>query len=51
MILYIKDTPQKKKTHPKTPRHHEQLQQSSRTQIQLQKSAAFLYTNNEQIEK
>jgi hypothetical protein len=35
----------------KTPRHHKQLQQSSRIQNQLKKTVAFLYTNNEQIEK
>jgi hypothetical protein len=39
MILYFKD--------PKTPRHHKQPQQCGR----IQKSVAFLYTNNEQIEK
>jgi hypothetical protein len=37
MILYLKDQ--------KTPRHHKQLQQSSRIQNH------FLYTNDEQIEK
>jgi hypothetical protein len=45
MILCLKDPEQK------TPRHHKHLQQSSRTQNQLQKSVAFVYNNNEQIEK
>jgi hypothetical protein len=35
----------------KTSRHHKHLQENSRIQINLQKSVAFLYTNNEQIEK
>jgi hypothetical protein len=48
MILYLKD---QKKLHPKTPRHHKQLQQCSRIQINLQKSTLFLHTNNEQTEK
>jgi hypothetical protein len=48
MILYLKDP---RKLYPKTSRHHKQLQQCSRMQNQLTKSAAFLYTNNEQIEK
>jgi hypothetical protein len=43
MILYFKDP---KKLYPQTPRYHKQLQQ-----INLQKSLAFLYTNNEKIEK
>jgi hypothetical protein len=34
MILYLKDL---KKLHPKCPRHHKQLQQSSRIQNQLAK--------------
>jgi hypothetical protein len=34
MILYLKDK-KKEKLHPKTPRHHKQLQQSSRIQNQL----------------
>jgi hypothetical protein len=47
MILYLKDP----KNLPKTPRHHKQLQQCSRYKINLQKSIAFLYSNNEQIKK
>jgi hypothetical protein len=43
MVLYLKD--------PKTPRQHKQLQQVAGHSINLQKSVAFLYTNNEQIEK
>jgi hypothetical protein len=43
MILYLKDT----KKSPKTLRHHKQFQQCSRKSINLQKSVAFLYTNNE----
>jgi hypothetical protein len=47
MILYFKD--------PKTPRHHKQLHlfmfYLAGYKINLQKSVAFLYTNNEQIEK
>jgi hypothetical protein len=39
-----------KKLHPKTPRHHKQLQQCSRIQNEHRKSVAFLYTNNEQTE-
>jgi hypothetical protein len=46
MVLYLKDP---KRLHPKTPRHHKELQHSSKKQINLQKSVAFLYTNNEQI--
>jgi hypothetical protein len=48
MILYLNDPPKK---HQKTPRHHKQLQQSGRIQINLQNSVAFLYTNNEQTKK
>jgi hypothetical protein len=40
-----------KKLYPKTPRHHKQIHQCGRIQNQLKKSLAFLYTNNEQIEK
>jgi hypothetical protein len=39
MILYLKD--------PKTLRHHKQLQQCGK----IEKLLAFLYSNNEQIEK
>jgi hypothetical protein len=48
MILYLKDP---KKLHPKTSRHRKQFQQCSRIQNQPTKIVAFLYTNNEQIEK
>jgi hypothetical protein len=48
MILYLKDP---KKLYSKAPRHHKQLQQCGRYKINLQKSLAFLYTNNELIEK
>jgi hypothetical protein len=48
MILYIRDF---LKIHQKTPRYHKPLQQSSRIQNQSTKSVAFLYTNNEQIER
>jgi hypothetical protein len=47
MILYLKDP---RKFHSKT-RHDKQLQQCNRIQTQLTKSVAFLFTNNEQIEK
>jgi hypothetical protein len=33
------------------PRHHKQQQQEAGHKINLQKSLAFLYTNNEQTEK
>jgi hypothetical protein len=46
MILYLKDT----KTPPKPLRSHKHIQQSSRIQ-NIQKSVAFLYTNNEQTRK
>jgi hypothetical protein len=48
MILYLKDP---KKLYPKTPTHHKQLQPCSSIQNQLKNPVAFLYTNNEQIEK
>jgi hypothetical protein len=35
----------------KIPRHHKQLQQLAGYKFNLQKSVAFLYTNNEQIEE
>jgi hypothetical protein len=38
MILYLKDP---KKLHPKTPRYHKQLQQSSRIQNQLTKISSL----------
>jgi hypothetical protein len=47
MILHIKVP----KNYPKTLRHHKLLRQCSRIHNQLTKSLAFLYTNNEQIEK
>jgi hypothetical protein len=41
-----------KKLHQKMPRHYKQLQQSSRIKkINLQKSLAFLYSNNEKTKK
>jgi hypothetical protein len=60
MILFEDDlipkrallSPPQKKLHLKTPRHHKQLQQSSRIQNQYtKKSIAYLYANNEQTEK
>jgi hypothetical protein len=39
------------KLHPKTFRHHKELQQCNRIKINLQNSAAFLYTNNQHIDK
>jgi hypothetical protein len=33
------------------PRHHEHLQQSNKIKISMQKSVAFIYTNNEQTKK
>jgi hypothetical protein len=48
MILYLKDP---KNSTPKTPRHHKQIQQDGRIKNQLTNSLAFLYTNNEKIEK
>jgi hypothetical protein len=48
MILYLKDL---KKLHPKTPRHHKQLQKCSRIQSQLTKISRLSNTKNEQIEK
>jgi hypothetical protein len=50
--LFADDMTQRPKIlHPKTPRHHKQLQQCSRIQHLLTKSVMFLHTNNEQIEK
>jgi hypothetical protein len=40
-----------KKPYTKTPRHHKQLSSVAGYKINLQKLLAFLYTNNEQIEK
>jgi hypothetical protein len=48
MILYLKDP---KKLHPKTPSHINSFSKVAEYTINLQKSVAFLYTNNEQIEK
>jgi hypothetical protein len=48
MILYLKDP---KKLYTKTPRHHKQLSKVAGYKINLQKSLAFLYTNNKQTEK
>jgi hypothetical protein len=48
MILYLKDP---KKLYPKTPRYHQHLQQVAGYKISLQKSLAFVYTNNKQTEK
>jgi hypothetical protein len=48
MILHLKAP---KKLHQKSPRYYKQLQQVAGNKIIFQKSVAFLYTNNEQIEK
>jgi hypothetical protein len=47
MILYIKDP----KNYLKTPRYHNNYNKVAGYKINLQKSLAFLYTNNEQTEK
>jgi hypothetical protein len=43
MVILLKD--------PKTPRHHNNFSNVAEYKINLQKSVAFLYTDNEQIEK
>jgi hypothetical protein len=48
MILHLKDP---KKLHPKTPDTINSFSKEARYKINLQKSVAFLYTGNEQIEK
>jgi hypothetical protein len=47
MILYLKDP----KNSTQNFLHHKQLQQLGKIKMNLQKSLAFLFTNNEQIEK
>jgi hypothetical protein len=51
MILYLKYAKKWKTSTRKISRHYKLLQQRSRIQNQLQKTVAFLYTNNEQNEK
>jgi hypothetical protein len=49
MILYLKDP--KTSIHPQTPIQHKKLQHVVGNKINIQKSMAFLHTNNEQIKK